>query len=754
MAVAGDIIIKLAADFAEFSKAMTDSAKTLDDFGKKADGISGQITAAFKAFEQAAAVALLAKAINSVIEEVDKLQKKFTDIAEQAKTLGVGFDQFEALRIAAIKSGTGVDALVSTMTKLKGVTDQALQGNAAVIDSLNKLGITILDNTGKVKSQDQINQQIAQTFERMPSGIAKLRAEFSLLGEAGADTDKKLRLLAGGVDTTSKSAQALQVADAVEKLKAIEDRSAAAAEKFQLLAAALTLPLKAEGLTGWATGMERLNAAIVANDYTKLSNILRLLFSPMEQLKLAGSVLSGADPISDKIKDLEDKAASYESRVNAATAPGASWVDRFGNNVDALREKAADARVEIGRLKATQTDTYPPEGAVTMPPVTVAGSNPSKVTTGGGGGRSGPTDAETIDAMIARYGKMREAAEAAQTTIRTNTSADINDLSLIVEARQAAQDAVAKIGQTKVIAPGQEEALEQSIFLAKQAQAEQQRSIKYAQDAEAVERTLGDGTRAHNKALSDLNHEFATGRLSVDAYNRSLVQQSEATSQAALQAKRYDDDIGSLFAGFQNAAQQYGRANDLYSSGEQVFTGLTGAMGQALDVLGGTSTKTFNQIATDFALMLAKMAAQAALSSIFKMVFGSAVGSITMSAPSFLSTPQSNAVWGSMGLTPRASGGAVDSGQSYWVGEYGPERFVPQAAGRIEPAGGSDVTVNVANYSTAQVSTQSKKTAGGRTQIDVIVEAVESRMAGRLSRGQGSLGSTLQGSFGLQRVGK
>lgn len=39
-----------------------------------------------------------------------------------------------------------------------------------------------------------------------------------------------------------------------------------------------------------------------------------------------------------------------------------------------------------------------------------------------------------------------------------------------------------------------------------------------------------------------------------------------------------------------------------------------------------------------------------------------------------------------LGLPGRATGGPVSPGRPYWVGERGPEVFVPTAAGRIEPA--------------------------------------------------------------------
>ncbi|THD38339.1 MAG: tail tape measure protein [Sphingomonas sp.] len=60
-------------------------------------------------------------------------------------------------------------------------------------------------------------------------------------------------------------------------------------------------------------------------------------------------------------------------------------------------------------------------------------------------------------------------------------------------------------------------------------------------------------------------------------------------------------------------------------------------------------------------------------------------------------------VLGLFGSPGRATGGPVSPGRPYWVGERGPELFVPTASGRVEPSGGGSarevrvaITVNAA----------------------------------------------------------
>jgi hypothetical protein len=65
---------------------------------------------------------------------------------------------------------------------------------------------------------------------------------------------------------------------------------------------------------------------------------------------------------------------------------------------------------------------------------------------------------------------------------------------------------------------------------------------------------------------------------------------------------------------------------------------------------------------------------------------GAGIGSILTSALS-----------GLFGAPGRAHGGPVSGGRSYWVGERGPELFVPSGGGRIEAprGGGRDVRVAI-----------------------------------------------------------
>lgn len=99
-------------------------------------------------------------------------------------------------------------------------------------------------------------------------------------------------------------------------------------------------------------------------------------------------------------------------------------------------------------------------------------------------------------------------------------------------------------------------------------------------------------------------------------------------------------------------------------------------------------------------------------------------------------------------LFGRATGGPVNAGQAYRVGERGPETFVPTTPGKIIPAGrsGGGLVVNVTNNSPAQVETKPRADGG----FDMIISQVEGALAQRMIRGQGSLSQ----AFGARQTNR
>ena len=215
----------------------------------------------------------------------------------------------------------------------------------------------------------------------------------------------------------------------------------------------------------------------------------------------------------------------------------------------------------------------------------------------------GKTDQDNIDAQIRRYKALAEAAAETGRTIDAFHATNIEDFQREVKVQQQVDEIAAKLGtRYSQASEASKKALRDQIELYEQEKSANQQRLDAAQKAADIERKYGDGTAQAAKTRHDLDLAERTNIATKTALTRATKVQQEADEQARLEGKRYDDDLDSLAAGFEHAANAYARANDLYSQGAQVFNAMTSAMGEGLDALTGKSNKTFGQIAGDFAL--------------------------------------------------------------------------------------------------------------------------------------------------------
>ncbi len=243
-------------------------------------------------------------------------------------------------------------------------------------------------------------------------------------------------------------------------------------------------------------------------------------------------------------------------------------------------------------------------------------------------------------------------------------------------------------------------------------------------------RDVADPSREVQRQIAALNAEFDAGNVSVEEYGElfaALKQKIIGVGDAANDAEGPLTQIGAEVLAF---------GRDI-SSG--IIDSLTGAEASFSDFV----TTILRKIAEMVVYLLA-------VKPILELFFGK--GGLF----SGLGFSWGDLGIGSGGVKPaaltfggaRAAGGRVSAGQAYRVGEFGPETFLPATAGRIVPAGGGDVTVNVINNTPAAVRTEERAGADGR-QIDIYIEsAVENAInRGRFDR-------TLGATYGLGRRGR
>ncbi len=99
----------------------------------------------------------------------------------------------------------------------------------------------------------------------------------------------------------------------------------------------------------------------------------------------------------------------------------------------------------------------------------------------------------------------------------------------------------------------------------------------------------------------------------------------------------------------------------------------------------------------------------------------------------------------------KALGGPVMRGQTYLVGEKGPELFTASNSGNITPNHklGGNTQVNIYTQPGETAETRTRQTENGDI-VEVFMKQIDSRMNEQISRGQG-LARTLEGRYALSR---
>jgi hypothetical protein len=716
MALIGDVLVKFIADFGQFATGMTEATRQIGAFGKQIDEQNGVLA------RHSNTLAGMAKQLADLGKagSVDQFSAKLDSLGASLARLGlIGLAAAAAIGsvVYVISKGREIEDYALGIEKLKTAygltTDQARAMEAMVrqtgrtADDLNK-SLSTQQKTFLGDYYKAIFGDASEKIDNVAKASHRLTDAFNDLGEAS-----KQALVSTFGDITAAALN--KMADAVIGMSGAIRDVTAAANRIKPAATSEGAAAAVATAIGGGEFFTPDQGTVAANIQREQDNALygRL-----------GSLTERLDQYKKAWADTTKELAADGDRAGVLEAELANLAQKIANTTAELQKLAGAAsaaflgRGVFGGLGGAFDN---PPGAVPdfkgagpsilgpgqLPGMSellrmASAANAAKTTTTGGGA-GGKTDDDNVEAQIRRYKALGEAAQATSVAISKFHATNIEDFQREIKVQQQVDEIAAKLG-AKYADAGDElkKQLREQIALYIEQRSANEKSLESAEKAADIERKYGDGTAQAKKSREDLDRAEKTNIATKGALARATKASQEADEQARLEATRYSDSLESFGAGITHAANAYARSNDLFSQGQQVFNGLTNAMSEGLDVLAGKSQKTFGQIASDFALMLSKMALQAATSAIFKAVFNAislSAGSAPTSAPAGYADYSGGSFVDYWNRPRNATGGAVYAGTSYLVGEQGPERFVPTMAGQIVPmqggGGGTNVAVNV-----------------------------------------------------------
>lgn len=164
--IAGDIMIRMAADVANLRNDM-DSAK------KAVSGAVDQMKTALNTLGAAISVGGLAAWAKSAIDVADKAD-------EMSQRVGMSVEEISRLSLAFQMGGVDAAGLQTSLTKL---SKNVIENESA----FKALGISVKNSDGAYRSSSAIMADVAEFFSRMPDGVTKTALATELFGKSGAD---------------------------------------------------------------------------------------------------------------------------------------------------------------------------------------------------------------------------------------------------------------------------------------------------------------------------------------------------------------------------------------------------------------------------------------------------------------------------------------------------------------------------------------------------------------------------------------
>ena len=204
----GGLIVRMKADLSDYQAKLTQMEKQTTTTSEK-------VQTSFKSISDTVAKAgvvlsgFAATAVNSAV-------KWGTAVAGLSAKTGMAAEESSKLLAVAKRVGIGTDEASQMFSRFARSAYNAAEGQAAaaqsgasVSDVYSKLGISLLNTNGSMKSTAQIFSEVQEKIAAMPNGLEKTALEMEMFGRSGAQMHGILNMTKGEMDAVTEKARAM-----------------------------------------------------------------------------------------------------------------------------------------------------------------------------------------------------------------------------------------------------------------------------------------------------------------------------------------------------------------------------------------------------------------------------------------------------------------------------------------------------------------------------------------------------------------
>lgn len=678
-----------------------------------------------------AAIGLLASLSVSAFTRVAKAGLEYAaSLGEIAQQLGVSTKFLQEFRFAATQNGASIEQADTALGKFSITLGKAFSGNNASVDAVAKLGLSLKEL--KAQSDSDRFAAVADAIAKIPDPAQKASAAVAIFGKGALALIPTLNLAGEGFRAAAAEAEQFGLILSDQQIQNAD----VTADKIEKLQSALqtkiagTVADNADAIGQLANALADLAAKAVQafGAYSRLKN-LGLLPGGKADVPALLKTGTGRSDLISTFQGNADKARA-EARLRASSAAlrgGISPADRkFIAEKNAFADRQLNAAIAVRRLDLQREAEA--ERAATPP----TGDRGSITPVSGGRGKRGRDTSK--DAERAAQAEARDErqiardifqAQSAELQARQSLSTSATErleiehqlLDLETSARRAdIEDEGKSRAEEFPLRKAQIEAQTQQLLLLND-RVDQQRRAKLDADEQArlvdqendiladrldtyrsiqdVARTAADRAEIEENILAlqqeieraTLEQLIAVGRVTnAEEARANLALRQKAESVAS---RRRNLGPGGSF--LDSLPQTAGEINEALQSIEvEGLRSLNDGITEAI-VNGKSLGSVFKSVANSIISDLVRIAVQQAIiKPLGESLFGggSGGGGLFSSILNFGATAFGGGagVKSTGNILGRASGGPVNAGQPYIVGEKRPELFIPRVSGTIVPS--------------------------------------------------------------------
>jgi hypothetical protein len=693
--------------------AFASASRSLDGLRSKAEttrsGLAGVATAV-----AGAVAALQVKSSIDMLDQLDDLQEK----------TGISVEKLSELRFAGESVGTPFEALAGGVGRLSKLMAEAAGGNKEAAATFKALKVEVQNADGTLRTNEEVLGDLADRFSGYEDGAEKAALAQRVFGKSGAemipflnqgrDGIEKLRIEAEKLGAIYGGALAKDAADFNDNLTKLKLSSEAAAiavggpflKSLVSISAQMLEARKEAGL---------LQAILITIGGT-MSRTLGI-----DEI---GAVQKRAQAAVSEQKRLEGLRNGPELQLQRD--PGNEMARRRLETYNKkIQEQVGIANAASAELKRL-ADRDDPMGSGQKgreergwtPDIKDPKAKPPIVATGGGGAEKKAKDDEAaakryIESLDKQREKVKELSEV-EVALAEIQRIRAQGGEVTEAQKQRILQLAAEIDITKERTAAEKEA-------AHDREENQRRTIALIDEGKKLYEATLTPLEAYNAAVEHLNGLREQGVISTQTYVRALAKEGEELTEAQKKLAAQGDEFSKRAAG-----------------------NIQDSLGQGLnDALDGN----FKDIGDNFGKMLKRMVSEAIAADISRAMFGDLVeggkgkgsfGGVLGSIGQLLTGTSLGGGYSAADMSAldgmamafsgpgRAAGGTVYGGETYMVGEQGPELFKPGVVGSITPnhALGGGVTNNY--YTVGDIPTMSK--------VKEFVAATQAQSTGRFVR--------------------